>query len=259
MPSQGSDCPICGGDEWIISIDEKGHETASPCECRERIMTNRRLSFADLPEKYKNISLTMFNDISIFKLPESTRIMKFALSKIKKYLSEFHVHYESGLGLYFYSETKGSGKSTMAAGIANELVKKQSMQVRYAESTKILNELKATYDKDSNLSASKLFKYLIMTDILVIDDFGTERESGWVNDTFYHIVNERYVNKRVTIFTSNNPIEQLKYDQRIISRVNEMTFKIAFPEEDIRRHIAKERDDQMMRQMRMEEMLNENN
>jgi len=42
-------------------------------------------------------------------------------------------------------------------------------------------------------------------DLLVLDDLGAEKTSEWVEETMNLIVNTRYSERRLTIFTSNYP------------------------------------------------------
>ena len=42
-------------------------------------------------------------------------------------------------------------------------------------------------------------------DLLVLDDLGAEKTSEWVEETMNLIVNTRYNERRLTIFTSNYP------------------------------------------------------
>ena len=86
----------------------------------------------------------------------------------------------------------------MAASLANEI-----MQTRYwcevASSMNILAEIRRTYDNDSEYTESQLLDALVMTEVLVVDDFGTEKATQWVQDKFYQIINNRYVERRITI------------------------------------------------------------
>src|SRR5260370_17356042 len=43
----------------------------------------------------------------------------------------------------------------------------------------------------------------MVADLLVLDDLGAEKTSEWVEETMNLIVNTRYNERRVTIFTSN--------------------------------------------------------
>jgi DNA replication protein DnaC len=43
----------------------------------------------------------------------------------------------------------------------------------------------------------------MQADLLVLDDLGAEKTSEWVEETMNLIVNTRYNEKRLTIFTTN--------------------------------------------------------
>ena len=73
-------------------------------------------------------------------------------------------------------------------------------------------------------------KYLTTVEVLVIDDFGAETHKDWIDDRFYQIINTRYVNKLITIFTSNDSLTNTDYDDRITSRIVERSFLLHFPE-----------------------------
>ena len=62
----------------------------------------------------------------------------------------------------------------------------------------------------------------------------------------FRSINERYINRRVTIFTSNESLDSLRYDDRITNRIKERTYQIAFPEESVRDHIAERHQEEMI-------------
>lgn len=182
--------------------------------------------------------------LSVYKSIESRNTASVACREIKSYMDNFETAKEKGLGLYLYSHTKGSGKTRMAASIANKLV--EEYPVKFAVSSEILNAIKSTYDKATEITENKLLNDLITTDILFIDDFGMDNGSKWVNDKYYHIINERYIAGKVTFFTSNEAVENLKYDDRILNRVQGMTYQIPFPEESVRAGQARERNKELL-------------
>lgn len=229
-------CPICEGREWILKIKD-GVEIAVPCKCREKAVMSRRLRFADIPEAFRGMDLRSFR-MDVYRKQESKKMVSDACKIIKTYLDDFESQKERGMGLYIWSRTKGSGKTRIAAGIANELMKNYA--VKFAVSLTILQEIKNTWRRDTECSENQLLDALYTTDILVIDDFGVERPADWINDKMYQIINERYINRKVTIFTSNDPLETLQYDDRITNRIKERTYQIAFPEESVRDHIAEQ-------------------
>lgn len=220
-------------------INDKGN--AVRCECFEKEKMNRRLRFANIPPTFKDMQLNTFKK-SVYQLQDSKDKIDVIVSAVKTYLTNFEEMQSEGKGLYLYSNTKGSGKTRLIASVANKLL--ENHQVKFATSTAILQEIKKTWeDKEKSKdkqSESKLIEDLINTEILIIDDFGTEQVKDWNNERFYHIINERYINKKVTLYTSNYSLNELNYDDRITNRIKEQAFQLPFPEESVRELIAKQ-------------------
>lgn len=168
---------------------------------------------------------------------DSRKTIRQACAAVKYYLDNLEDMKAAGMGLYLYSDTKGSGKTRMAASIANELIRRYRMQVRFSGSMRIVQEIKATWD-DRDRKESDLLDALATVEVLVIDDFGTELPKDWIGERFYSIINSRYQDKLITIFTSNLSLEALQYDDRITNRIKERTFQLPFPEESVRERIA---------------------
>ena len=230
-PSHDDVCPLCKGTGWMF-IDDN---TVKECECGllERDRQGSKLRFAAIPETYKDVSLKDLT-VKLYKKQESRDVFKAVANNIKWYLNNLYENIEKGKGIYMWSETKGSGKTMVAAALANELINEYHRYVKFATSLDILDEIRATYKKDSEENESKLLKDLVTSEFLVIDDFGTERATDWAGEKFYQIVNKRYINKKVTFFTSNYDLRTLKYDDRITNRIRERSFIAHFPEESVR-------------------------
>ena len=236
----GTECPICQGSGWEVYIGEDGNEYAKECVCgiRQRLINENRLRFAAIPETYKG---TSFKDITVkyYNNQGSKDVIKASIELIKWYLEKLDENVENGKGIYFWSETKGSGKTMIVTALANELIKNHKKYVKFATSLDILDEIRATYDSHSEETESKLLNDLVNTDFLVIDDFGTERATDWATEKFYQIVNNRYINKKVTFYTSNYNLTTLKYDDRITNRIRERSYLVHFPEERVREYKAR--------------------
>ncbi len=240
MTDSGTKCPKCNGYGWRLNE----YDEAVVCECGqlEKEKQENKLKFAMIPETYKDVGL---KDISTayYKLPESKASIKAAANRVKEYLDDLFTNIDDGKGLYIWSDTKGSGKTMLAAAIANELINEHKRYVKFATSLDILDEIKSTYGRryrDEEESAeSKLLKDLVSAEFLIIDDFGTERATDWAGEKFYQIVNKRYINKKVTFFTSNYDLRTLKYDDRITSRIRERAYIIHYPEESVREYKAR--------------------
>ena len=169
-------CPVCNDTGWEF-VPDGGQGTCRVCKCglRERQILRGRISFADIPESFKDLRISDFAT-DIYTKPESRRKAVTAVNAVTYWINEFPDMKERGMGLYFYSGAKGSGKTRMAAGIANELVHKMGIRVKFATSLQILDEIKASWDKQVGRSESSLLSFLTSAPVLVVDDFGTEQQ-----------------------------------------------------------------------------------
>lgn len=231
MTDCGIKCLFCNGTGWFFVDDN----TVKECECGliAKQKQDSKLKFASIPETYKNVTL---KDITTryYESSDSKNIFKGISNTIKWYLDNLYKNIEEGKGLYFWSETKGSGKTMLATALANELINVHHRYVKFATSLDILDEIKATFGRKDDNAESKLLSDLVSAEFLIIDDFGTERATDWAGERFYQIVNKRYINKKVTFYTSNYDLKKLRYDDRITNRIRERAYLIHFPEESVR-------------------------
>lgn len=235
-------CPICHGGGWEYYIDSEGREMGRECSCGAlRIRAhNKLLAFANIPESFANVKLENFKK-TVYQNPESQEKIVEAAKAVRYWLKNFDDMKKRGIGMYFYSGTKGSGKTRLAISVANELINKYNILVKFTTSLKILEEIKQSWSKkkdETDETENKLISALSTTDVLIIDDFGTEQYKNWIDDKFNSIINGRYNDKKITIFTSNMSIDDLPYDTRITSRVKERSLQIPFPEESVRETLS---------------------
>lgn len=239
-PTEPTDmCPYCHGSGYELVVDEDGIEYGQECRCG--ILKRRKhdllLKFADIPAGYEDVRLENFQK-KVYQNAESRKSITEAAQAVKYWFDNLETMLSRGIGLYFYSHTKGSGKTRLAISIANELIEKHNIQVKFSTSIRILDEIKRTWDNREAGNESELLSSLSQIDLLIIDDFGTEQIKGWVNEKFYSIINERYIEYKPTIFTSNMRLDDLRYDERITSRIKERAIQIPIPEESVRNHLA---------------------
>lgn len=228
-------CKECGGTGWITWYDENNYEVAKQCKCMEKIIYGRRIEFAQIPPIYADNRLSNFQ-LSVY---EDKKTVQSACMLVKKYLDDFKKNSKKGMGLYIYSNMKGSGKTRLASSIANDLIERY-YSVRFATCMEIFDEIRKTYDKSADYTESDVLNCITRCKVLVIDDFGVEFSNDWRNEKLYTIINSRYVNGLPTIYTSNFSVDNLRCDDRIKSRVIEKTLQIHFSEENIRRKLALE-------------------
>lgn len=153
-----------------------------------------------------------------FEVDDKTneRITNIAL----KYVENFNKAYKDGKGLLFFGAVD-TGKTFMAACIANALLSK-GYTCRVTSFTEIVKEMQSEYGAEQRI-VNKLNNF----DLLVIDDLGVERDSGYMNEQVQYIVDSRYRAGLPLIVTTNLTSEELKNPQdlskqRTYSRLLEM-------------------------------------
>lgn len=232
------ECPKCKGEGTVLWRDEDGHWFAEDCPCgiKKKRMEQERLKFAEIPKMYRDFVMKDLKS-SVYLKTESKKVFSQAGQIVSDWLKKLPEELEKGEGLYLFSNAKGSGKTMVACCLANEIIKRYEKPVKFTTSLRILDEIKNTWEDKVN-TEGKLIEDLSRTEILIIDDFGADSGKEWINERFYSIINGRYVDRKITIFTSNCQISELKYDERITNRILERSLEIPFPEESVRAHMA---------------------
>lgn len=79
---------------------------------------------------------------------------------------------------------------------------------------------KNTFKKDT--AASDMAEYIANCDLLIIDDLGTELVNSFVASQLFFCVNERIINHKSTIISTNLTMENFleTYSERIFSRIS---------------------------------------
>ena len=177
-----------------------------------------------IPKEYKGKYISDF-DWSLYEANITEQAMT-----VRKFIFEYQKFEEKGMGLYIYSETKGSGKTMLACIILNEISNKYAVNTKFVTSTDYLNMTKRSYNgSDEEINMIRNAK------VLVVDDIGTQLNRDWIDSTFYELVNYRYNSRLLTIYTSNIPSDKLKMDNRIIDRIERNSIILKIPERPIRK------------------------
>ena len=206
----------------------------------------KTLKFANIPPEFEGVKVDDFN-CTIYTTSNAINIATAARKITKNYILNFEQFKETGKGLYYYSKEKGSGKTMLALALGNALINMYKVNVKFVTTPDLFAEIKRTYDKTSEFKESELLDSLKSVQVLILDDIGTEKQGGWVNEILYQILNTRMTSKLITIFTSNVHMSQLKHDERIKSRIEKMSYPVQMPEESIRKQIAMKENAEMVK------------
>ena len=202
----------------VICSCEKAEEELKKEEEQKRIQLEsfRSLQKASkLGERYVDVSFdnTQIDD-------ETDKSFLIAYNRCKKYCENYLQVMAGGFGIYMYGGN-GTGKSHLSACIVNELSKK-TIPTLFTNFYTLIDDIK-NHKANINLIATIPF--------LVFDDIGSEKvkfgeEDSWVQEIIFQIINQRYNEKKPTIFTSNCTIEELMikrgFSKKTIDRIVEM-------------------------------------
>jgi DNA replication protein DnaC len=93
-------------------------------------------------------------------------------------------------------------------------------------SLQYFEKLRSTYNEESGRYGQtwNILEDLSTVPCLAIDDFGVQRNTEWEQEMLYNLVDARYEYERLTLVTTNKPIEEVEelHGGRIYSRLQEM-------------------------------------
>lgn len=138
----------------------------------------------------------------------------------RKYVTNFDAMRSQGTGLLLCGSV-GTGKSFLAAAIANELIS-QGTPCLMTNFSRIISRISEKFGGDQ-----KYLDNLNRFDLLIIDDLGAERDSEYMWEKVMDVIDARYRAGLPLIVTTNLNPKDL-YDpsdirrQRVFSRLKEM-------------------------------------
>ena len=153
---------------------------------------------------------------------------------VNAFVVNFGIFRSQGRGLYICSKTKGSGKTMLSCCIANEVLKSHDIPVKFISMPEYIELV-----KDKGEAAKTKITAVMDAVLLIVDDIGAVTEDkDWISNAIFRLVNRRHENLLPTIYTSNIPIDRLKCDDRITSRIYEDSIPVMMPEISIRKKKA---------------------
>lgn len=242
LTDPSSKCPVhkCDG-TGIILIEyppygyEKDygytHTVAHHCECSGKASSEYRRSRSLLPKEFINKQGKDFN-WNLYGCDTD-----YPKSIVNDFIMNFYDFEKKGFGLYIYSKTKGSGKTMLSCCIANELMERVDMPVKFVTILDFMDIVKKNYKNDD---FNEDIKALYKARLLILDDLGVEIKKEHTDMKLYQLINERCNNQLSTIITSNLKLDELKLDERTVDRIEKMGMVVELPNVPIRRYKAEE-------------------
>lgn len=229
MPENATDfkpfCPMC---------NDTGKINGKSCKCYDRAFARAILKSSGIAplcatQTFKTSNPALFSDLSDPKYglsprknyEENTAVCLNFAKNMKKANEE---------NLYLYGSA-GLGKTFLCSAIA-EYVMKNGYSVLYYSAFELLQSGAATLDE--------LLPILSETDLLILDDLGTEYATQYSTAILFHIINQRLINRKKTVISSNLSPNELAnvYSPRIASRIGGAYTLLPFFGKDLRRDFS---------------------
>ncbi|MEO8649793.1 MAG: ATP-binding protein [Acidobacteriota bacterium] len=224
-------CAVCFGSGMEVITGEG----ARPCACQRQRSQATHLERVRVPRRYTDCH---FNNYKPQNQSQETAF-KFASRLTMDYPAV-----EQGL---LYLGTVGVGKTHLAVSILKSLAER-GFSCLFYEFGSLLKEIQDSYNQNTRTSELAVLSPVLNTEILVLDELGASKPTDWVRDTMAHIINTRYNERRLTIFTTNYPDERRtereetledRIGVRLRSRLYEMCHTVTMNGPDYRQNFEK--------------------
>lgn len=210
---------------YVCEVDCMGNISYRPCKRFNAFLVhskiNNLIGQAKIPAAYNRMSFESFN-------PKWVKGGSWLLGVAKKAV-------QPGTSGIYFTGKPGVGKTHLAISILKEWLHEGRAGTFVTLPTLMQSLRKGIDDRDLD----KRIEIIQNIDLLVLDDFGTEKVTEWTSEQLFIIVNERYINDKKTIVTSNLTMEQAEKrleggGERICSRLMGMCDVVAIEASDYR-------------------------
>jgi DNA replication protein DnaC len=181
-------CSFCFGS----GMEVRPGKGARRCRCRTQDARAKLLEAARIPRRYEQCSLGNYQPAN--NNGSQLQAFNYAYHLVREYPSV-----DRGLLLM---GACGVGKTHLSAAILLGLLGK-GINCLFYEFGVLLKEIQSSYNPVSQMSELKVLAPVYDAEVLVLDELGATKPTDWVRDTMMQIINTRYNNKRLTIFTTN--------------------------------------------------------
>lgn len=219
---------------------DTGYIDGVKCHCFEREIVRFLYSQSNLQDILEHENFSQFHleyypdDYTEEATGQTPRDnMRGILDTVKSFLSGFS---DTTGNLLLYGNT-GVGKTFLTNCIAKELLDR-SYTVVYLTSLNLFDILeKSKFDRAmSQTEKEASLSYILASDLLIIDDLGTELNNSFTSSQLYHCIDTRLTSNRSTIISTNLSFDDLRerYSERIFSRITSSYTLLKITGDDIR-------------------------
>ncbi len=215
-------CPHCAGAGYVRFDVPFGHEKfgkLESCVCRAKDAAEgarERLCALSNLDRLSHLNFENFLASGNEKAKFMTPLEMDSLHNALEVCEEFA---RLRAGWLLLEGGCGCGKTHLAAAVANFAVGLH-VETLFLSVPDLLDTLRFSYDSEDTFK--ERFDEIRTADLLILDDFGSQKSSAWTREKLFQIVNYRYVNKLPTVITTKLILDD--FEGAVRSRLQDEEF-----------------------------------
>lgn len=195
---------------------------------RQRILASDYRRPTDDSSQHELSALHLLRDKNFanFELREHESMSEQDKKALKKAFDAARKYAEKPKGWLVFTGSHGSGKTHLAAAIANYAQDMGRMPV-FVTVPDLLDHLRATFNPNSPVSYDRRFEDVRNSELLVLDDLGTQSATPWAREKLYQLFTHRYNAQLPTVVTTATHFDDI--DPPILSRMRDSRVSTNYP------------------------------
>jgi DNA replication protein DnaC len=173
-------CPKCKKNPCILDDNSQRFLYCESCQMDKRIKNQTEFlkRKANIPPRYKDACFANFPQKVIDAVSEKS--------------NDFYDN-------ILLSGNSDKGKTHLMCAMGMHIINTRRWSVFFIGES----ELTLVLQKEAMQESSPMMDMVKNVDVLLLDDVGTSKVTTFVNQTFYNVINHRYINQLQTISTTN--------------------------------------------------------
>lgn len=221
-------CDRCGAPRQVVlPLGDRRQTVRCLCPCQQAQLDTQRQQLRRQEEldRFARMRSAAMRDPALRKCTfAASGYPSTAMEIAENYVAQWPRMQQKGMGLLFWGNV-GTGKTFIAACIANALLD-QGVPVLMTSFGRVLGAMPGPASGEQTAAMDEWMKY----PLLIIDDLGGERDTPYVTELVYHIIDARYRSGRPMVITTNLSMAELENpDSREKMRIYDRVLECCTP------------------------------